>query len=55
MVNPWGTGMLAVAAEGFAPGNCVHAVRSSGATIVADSRNSAVAEVVAVLDRKYGA
>ena len=47
--------MLAVAAEGFAPGNCVHAVRSSGATIVADSRNSAVAEVVAVLDRKYGA
>ena len=47
--------MLAVSAEGFAPGNCASSVRNSGATIVADARNSAVAEVVSILDRKYGA
>ena len=47
--------MLTAAAEGFAPANCVPAVRDSGATIVADARDGALAEVVARLDRKYGA
>ena len=45
--------MLAVAAEGFAPANCVPAVRESGATIVADARDSALADVVARLEGKY--
>jgi len=47
--------MLSEAAEGFAPGNCVPVVRNSGATIVADARDGALAEVIAILDRKYGA
>lgn len=45
--------MLAFAAEGFAPANCVAAVRESGATIVADSDHDAVAEVIEILDRRY--
>ena len=46
--------MLSVAAQGFAPANCVEAVRSSGlATIVADARQDAIAEVVSILDKKY--
>lgn len=45
--------MLEAAAEGFAPDNCVSAVRDSGATIVADARDNALAEVVSILDRRY--
>lgn len=45
--------MLAEAAQGFAPANCVQAVRDSGATIVADARQDAMAEIIAILDRKY--
>lgn len=46
--------MLSIAAQGFAPANCVDAVRSSGlATIVADARQDALAEVIAILDKKY--
>lgn len=45
--------MLTAAAEGFAPANCVPAVRDCGATIVSDARNSALADVVARLEEKY--
>jgi len=45
--------MLSAAARGFAPANCVEAVRQSGATIVSDARYSAVADVIAILDRTY--
>ena len=45
--------MLAFAAEAFAPANCVPAVRETGATIVADCRHDAVAEIVGILDRRY--
>lgn len=45
--------MLAVAAEGFAPANCVDAVRRSGATIVADCDHDTIAAVVELLDRRY--
>ena len=45
--------MLTAAAESFAPANCVPAVRESGATIVADARDSALADVVAHLEGKY--
>jgi len=45
--------MLTAAAEGFAPANCVPAVRESGATIVADAREGALADVVARLEAKY--
>ena len=45
--------MLAVAAEGFAPENCVPAVRSSGVTIVPHARDSALAAVVEVLKTRY--
>lgn len=45
--------MLQVAAQGFAPDNCVEAVRNSGATIVADCAHDTLAEIVAILDRSY--
>lgn len=45
--------MLNFAQEGFAPANCVDAVRGSGATIVADVREDALADVVERLERKY--
>ena len=45
--------MLTAAAEGFAPANCVPAVRESGATIVSDARDSALADVVDCLEAKY--
>lgn len=45
--------MLAAAAEGFAPANCVPLVRESGATIVADARESALADIISILDRRY--
>ena len=45
--------MLTAAAEGFAPANCAPLVRDSGATIVADARESALADVLAILDERY--
>jgi len=45
--------MLVIAAEGFAPANCVEAVRQSGATVVADCDHDALADVVARLEQKY--
>lgn len=45
--------MLTIAAEGFAPANCIAAVRDSGATIVCDARQDAMAEIIAILDRRY--
>jgi len=45
--------MLTAAAEGFAPANCSAVVRESGATIVAHCNEDAIAEVVAILDRRY--
>lgn len=45
--------MLRIAAEGFAPANCVPLVRESGVTIVADARQGALADVVGILDKRY--
>ena len=45
--------MLQAAAEGFAPANASAAVRESGVTVVCDAREGAIADVVAILDRKY--
>ena len=46
--------MLAAAAQGFAPASCVPAVRESGAAIVSDAREDALADIIAILERKYG-
>ena len=45
--------MLTWVAEGFAPANCVPAVRACGATVVADADHDALAEIVSILDKKY--
>ena len=45
--------MLQWAAEGFAPANCIPAVRESGATIVSHALDGALADVVELLERKY--
>lgn len=45
--------MLAVAEEGFAPDNCITAVRESGATIVAHADCDAMAEIIQILDQRY--
>lgn len=45
--------MLTAAAEGFAPANCNPVVRESGATIVAHCNDDALAEVIAILDKRY--
>ena len=45
--------MLTAATEGFAPANCVPIVRDCGATIVADARESALADVIRRLGEKY--
>ncbi len=45
--------MLTAAREGFAPANCVGAVRACGATIVCDAREGALADVIEILDRRY--
>ena len=41
------------AAEGFAPANCVPAVRACGATIVADADHDTLADIVSRLDKMY--
>lgn len=45
--------MLQAANQGFAPANASAAVRVSGATVVCDAREGAIADVIAILDRKY--
>ena len=45
--------MLTWAAEGFAPENCIPAVRRSGATIVPSCDHDAVAAIVEILDKRY--
>ena len=45
--------MLASAAMGFAPANCVPDVAATGARIVCDARGDALAEVVAALEARY--
>lgn len=45
--------MLTAAREGFAPGNCIPAVRACGATIVCDAREGALGDVIECLDRRY--
>lgn len=45
--------MLTIAKEGFAPANCTQVVRDCGATIVADAREDAIAEVIGILDKRY--
>ena len=45
--------MLIAAAEGFAPANCSDAVRGCGATIVSDTREHAMADIIEILDSRY--
>lgn len=45
--------MLTAAAQGFAPANCVEAVRQCGATVVCDAREGALADVVEILEKQY--
>ena len=45
--------MLTAAARGFAPANCIEAVKNSGATIVSHARDHAIAEVIGILDDLY--
>ena len=45
--------MLTAAREGFAPANCIPAVRECGATVVCDAREGVLAEVVEILDRRF--
>ena len=45
--------MLQWAAEGFAPANCIPAVRESGATIVSHALDGALADVVEILEKRY--
>ena len=45
--------MLQAAAEGFAPANASPAVRESGATVVCGAREGAIADVIAILDKRY--
>lgn len=45
--------MLTAAAEGFAPENCIPAVRACGASIVGHARDGAIADVIERLDQKY--
>ena len=45
--------MLQWAAEGFAPANCIPAIRDSGATLVSHALDGALSDVVELLERKY--
>ena len=45
--------MLSLSKEGFAPANCVQAVKDCGATIVADKNHDALADVIDILDKYY--
>ena len=45
--------MLTAAAEGFAPANCVEAVRACGATVVSHAAEDAMADIVEILEKRY--
>ena len=45
--------MLTAAAQGFAPANCVPAVRDCGVVIVADAREDALADIIHRLKERY--
>lgn len=45
--------MLTAARQGFAPANCIPAVRGCGATVVCDAREGALGDVIECLDRRY--
>lgn len=45
--------MLQVAAQAFAPGNCIQSVRDCVARVVSDCEHDALADVVAILDEMY--
>ncbi len=45
--------MLQAAAEGFAPANASPAVLASGATVVCDVREGAIADIIGILDKRY--
>lgn len=45
--------MLQAAAEGFAPANASPIVLASGATVVCDAREGAIADIIEILDKKY--
>ena len=45
--------MLTMAAQGFAPANCVENVKNCGATVVADCDHDTLAEIIAILDKRY--
>ena len=45
--------MIVASKEGFAPANCVQAVKDCGATIVSDKNHDALADVIDILDRYY--
>ena len=47
--------MLKVAAQAFAPANCIDAIRDMGVRILSPCQDGAVADVVEILDRRYGA
>jgi len=46
--------MLTAAAQGFAPVNCAASVRECGATIVGHAKDGAAADIIELLDKKYG-
>ena len=45
--------MITLSKEGFAPANCVQAVKDCGATIVSDKNHDALADVIDILDNYY--
>ena len=45
--------MLTAGAMGFAPANCIQAVRDCGATIVSNAWEDAMADMVEILDKRY--
>jgi Cof subfamily protein (haloacid dehalogenase superfamily) len=47
--------MLRAAAQGFAPANCVPAVRDCGAQVVSHAKEDALADVIRLLEQRYPA
>jgi Cof subfamily protein (haloacid dehalogenase superfamily) len=45
--------MLQIAALAFAPANCAPAVKKTGATLVRDAREDALAEIIQILEGRY--
>lgn len=45
--------MLEAAKEGFAPANCIQAVRDCGATIVSNAWEHTMADIIDILDARY--